>query len=194
MGGARQAVGENVRALKDFGLSVTTEAATSSDTRATTTFMSAALTIEAIRITTASWSPSSQNPAIHVGSIGVAWATGQSAMSATSSGPAVQRRQLIGSWYHTAQALATESPTARPDGVTLLATAERSISLFRDLATKHGLDGWRHVGAMLRGGASHQARRPGARLSTPRRATSLARLWHGQGRTRQARALLAPVY
>src|SRR5262245_56243445 len=150
MGGARQAVGENVRALKDFGLSVTTEAATSSDTRATTTFMSAALTIEAIRITTASWSPSSQNPAIHVGSIGVAWATGQSAMSATSSGPAVQRRQLIGSWYHTAQALATESPTARPQRVTLLATAERPISLLRARAPTPGLDAARPLAALRR--------------------------------------------
>jgi hypothetical protein len=95
-GGAREAVGEDVRALKDAGLSVATEATTSTGTRPTTRCVSAALAIEVTRITTLSWSLSSQNPAIHVGSRGLAWATGQSARSATTSGVVVQRRQLIG--------------------------------------------------------------------------------------------------
>src|SRR5262249_18293929 len=66
IGGAREAVGENLRALKNPGLRIATEVTSSNDTRETTGFVSVTLTIEVIRITTVSRSPSSQNPSIHV--------------------------------------------------------------------------------------------------------------------------------
>ena len=65
-GGAREAAADNVRAPKDAGSSVATEATTGAG-EATTRFMSTALAIDATR---SSWSPLSQNPAIHVGSGG----------------------------------------------------------------------------------------------------------------------------
>src|SRR5215475_10664523 len=54
-GGAREAIGDDVRAVNNSGFSVATETATSADTRAGARFVSTAVAIDVTRITTSSW-------------------------------------------------------------------------------------------------------------------------------------------
>src|SRR5262249_29001375 len=88
--------------------------------------MSAALAIDVTSSTTLSRSLSSQNPAIHAGSTGLAWAIGKTASSATTGSPQAHRRQLIGERVPYSRRLRNRVSHTRTEVVTV---SRRDLSL-----------------------------------------------------------------